>query len=163
MLGYLDPRSGRHQGGGGRDIEGSLAIAAGAAGVDQLIPFRLAQWDRPAHGPHGLDKTGQLFDGGSAGRNRGQQGGDLYIGRIAFEDFPERRACLLLREGATIFDHMLEQLCQLRHGCFYPRALALMQRRMGHPADFGREKGKSTPRGLKARCFAEFMYGLKPG
>ena len=58
MLGYLDPRSGRHQGGGGGDIEGPLAIAAGAAGVDQLLPFRLAQGDRPAHGPHRLDKAG---------------------------------------------------------------------------------------------------------
>ncbi len=123
MLGYLDSRSGRHQGGGGGDIEGTLAIAAGAAGVDQLIPFRLAQWDRTAHSPHGLDKTGQLFDRWSAGRDRGQQGGDLYISRIAFEDFPERRACLWLRQGAMVLDHMLEQLCQLRHGSFYPRAL----------------------------------------
>jgi hypothetical protein len=32
-----------------------------------------------------------------------------------------------LGEGAVGFDHMLEECGQLGHGCFYPRALLVVQ------------------------------------
>ena len=79
MLGHRHAAAGDDEGGGGRDVERALGVAAGAAGVDGTLGRRDGGHVR-AHGPR---SPGDLLDRLTANAQRHQERADLGLGRLA--------------------------------------------------------------------------------
>ena len=88
VLGHRHPSTGHHQGGGGGDVEGTAAVATGAAGVDGVDP----QVNVDSVFAHRHDHAGELVDGLPAGPQRDQDAADLGRGGDALHDPIHHRA-----------------------------------------------------------------------
>ena len=80
MLGHFIPRAGHHERGQGRNVKGVLAIAAGAAQVDDLVG---AQTRIDTQFQHGVPEAFQFMDGDIAHQENGQESGHLAVVKTA--------------------------------------------------------------------------------
>src|SRR5690606_9147906 len=117
VLGDPHPGTGCDEGGGGRDVEGGQAAAAGAAGVDHVPGAIERQAD---HGlPERPHPPGHLTGRLALGPERHQEPCGLGVGGPAFHDDAERGLRVVGREvlpGEDLLEEYGERL-GLRVGC----------------------------------------------
>ncbi|MNT26360.1 hypothetical protein D3C72_1619280 [compost metagenome] len=112
VLGDLQAGARQDEGGGGRDIIGVLAVAAGAAGVDHLVERMIQRQGGVAHGGgEGHDLVHRL----AADAQGGDGGGDLGRGRFAAQAGGEEGVGFIRRQDAPV--HQLgQQRLETIHG-----------------------------------------------
>ena len=99
MLGHACARGGRHERGGGRDVDRARPVAAGAGGVDEVVARRSHREDVL---PHRLRAAGDLVGGLALQSQRHEETADLGGGRLTAHDLVHDRARLVAREVVTV-------------------------------------------------------------
>lgn len=97
VLGDAGSGSGGDEGGDGGDVEGALAVASGAAGVDDGAWAGVDWIDACAHG---AGESGDLFSGFAADAEGGEEGGGLRRRGVAFQQEAHGLFCLCGVEGS---------------------------------------------------------------
>ena len=92
-------RGRRDQGRRGRDVDRPCAVAAGAGGVDQVVPRRL---DREHMRAHRFRAAGDLVHGLALQAQRDEQAADLRRGRVADHHLVHHRTGLVAREVVSV-------------------------------------------------------------
>ncbi len=108
VLGHLDASGCRHKRSSSGDVEGPGAVAAGATGIEELLPLGLAERKGGGCSAHGGRKAGQLGRGLATGAHAAEQGGEFQIRSLPRENALQQRRRLRGRKRPLFFHHETE-------------------------------------------------------
>jgi hypothetical protein len=90
--------------GSGGDVEAAAGVAAGAAGVDEMLLLYLAEREHVSCLAHGSCEACDLGSGLAAAGEGAEEGGDFDIAGLGGEDLLHKGRGVLARQGFALFD-----------------------------------------------------------